>query len=117
MVGPKGLPRDIATRYEALFKKAHESADFKTFMDERGFEMVWANATEFRVLHEEGQRRDRRHAEADGPGEEVASRPLPTRRVAACEPGGEPSPSSRLLRPRKPRRSRGYPGSFPALVH
>ncbi|MET0651972.1 MAG: tripartite tricarboxylate transporter substrate binding protein [Hyphomicrobiaceae bacterium] len=47
MVGPKGLPPDIASRYEALFKKVHESADFKKFMDERGFEMVWGNATEF----------------------------------------------------------------------
>jgi tripartite-type tricarboxylate transporter receptor subunit TctC len=47
MVGPKGLPPDIASRYEALFKKVHESDGFKKFMNESGFEMLWGNATEF----------------------------------------------------------------------
>jgi tripartite-type tricarboxylate transporter receptor subunit TctC len=47
MVGPKGLPDDIARRYEALFKKIHESDGFKSFMAERGFEMLWADAAGF----------------------------------------------------------------------
>jgi tripartite-type tricarboxylate transporter receptor subunit TctC len=47
MVGPKGLPPDIASRYEGLFKKAYESAEFKKFMDERGFEMLWGDAPQF----------------------------------------------------------------------
>lgn len=47
MVGPKNLPADIAKRYEAAFKKVHESAEFNKFMSERGFEMLWADAPGF----------------------------------------------------------------------
>ncbi|MCL4766059.1 MAG: tripartite tricarboxylate transporter substrate binding protein [Hyphomicrobiaceae bacterium] len=47
MVGPKGLPPDIAKRYEALFKKVHESAGFQKFMSDRGFETLWGDSTEF----------------------------------------------------------------------
>jgi tripartite-type tricarboxylate transporter receptor subunit TctC len=47
MVGPKGLPDDIAKRYEGLFKKIYDSEGFKSFMAERGFEMVWADAGGF----------------------------------------------------------------------
>lgn len=47
MVGPKGLPEDIANRYEELFKKIYESEGFKKFMADRGFETVWADADGF----------------------------------------------------------------------
>jgi tripartite-type tricarboxylate transporter receptor subunit TctC len=47
MVGPKGLPGDVAKRYESLIKKIHESDGFKSFMAERGFEVVWADAADF----------------------------------------------------------------------
>ena len=47
MVGPKGLPGDIAKRYETLFKKIHDSDGFKAFMAERGFEVLWADAAGF----------------------------------------------------------------------
>lgn len=47
MVGPKGLPEDIAKRYEANLKKIYDSDGFKKFMADRGFETIWANATDF----------------------------------------------------------------------
>jgi tripartite-type tricarboxylate transporter receptor subunit TctC len=47
MVGPKGLPKDMAARYEASFKRIYESKEFKDFMATRGFEPVWADAAEF----------------------------------------------------------------------
>jgi putative tricarboxylic transport membrane protein len=47
MVGPKGLPADIAARYEALIKTIHQSDGFKSFMAERGFEVIWADAAGF----------------------------------------------------------------------
>ena len=47
MVGPKGLPPDIAKRYEALFKKVNESEGFKKFMNDRGFGVLWADAPGF----------------------------------------------------------------------
>jgi len=47
MVGPKGLPPEIAKRYEELFKKIYDSEGFKEFMAKRGFETVWANANDF----------------------------------------------------------------------
>ena len=47
MAGPKGMPAEIAGRYEALFKKVHESDGFKTFMDERGFDRLWGDSVQF----------------------------------------------------------------------
>jgi tripartite-type tricarboxylate transporter receptor subunit TctC len=47
MVGPKGMPADIAKRYEALFKKINESEGFKKFMADRGFGVLWADAGGF----------------------------------------------------------------------
>jgi tripartite-type tricarboxylate transporter receptor subunit TctC len=47
MVGPKGLPKDMAARYEASFKRIYESKEFKEFMSTRGFEPVWADAAGF----------------------------------------------------------------------
>ncbi|MGE8942379.1 tripartite tricarboxylate transporter substrate binding protein [Leptospira interrogans] len=47
MVGPKGLPPDIAKRYEALFKKVNDSEGFKKFMNDRGFGLLWADAPGF----------------------------------------------------------------------
>ena len=47
MVGPRGLPRDIAARYEAAFKKIYDSKEFQDFMISRGFEPIWADAAGF----------------------------------------------------------------------
>jgi tripartite-type tricarboxylate transporter receptor subunit TctC len=52
MVGPKGMPQDIATKYEAAFKKIYDSAEFKEFMDKRGFGLVWADAAGFSTFME-----------------------------------------------------------------
>ena len=43
MVGPKGLPPEIAKRYEALFKKVYDSEGYKKFMNDRGFGVVYAD--------------------------------------------------------------------------
>ena len=43
--GPAAGHRQPATR--RLFKKVYESAEFKKFMDERGFEMLWGDAPQF----------------------------------------------------------------------
>jgi tripartite-type tricarboxylate transporter receptor subunit TctC len=34
---PKGLPQEIAAQYETAVKKAWDSAEFKEFMNGRGF--------------------------------------------------------------------------------
>ncbi len=47
MVGPKGLPPDIAKRYEELFKKIYDSEGYKEFMAKRGFETIYADAAGF----------------------------------------------------------------------
>jgi tripartite-type tricarboxylate transporter receptor subunit TctC len=47
MVGPKGLPADIAQKYEAALKKVYDSKEFQDFMRDRGFGPVWLNATDF----------------------------------------------------------------------
>ena len=47
MVGPKGLPKEIATQYETLLKKIHDSSEFQEFMNKRGFDLAWMGSTEF----------------------------------------------------------------------
>lgn len=47
MVGPKGLPKEAAARYEASLKTIYNSKEFQDFMSSRGFEPIWGNAGEF----------------------------------------------------------------------
>jgi tripartite-type tricarboxylate transporter receptor subunit TctC len=47
MAAPKGLPKDIATRYEAALKKIYDSSDFQEFMTKRGFDPVWGDSAKF----------------------------------------------------------------------
>jgi tripartite-type tricarboxylate transporter receptor subunit TctC len=52
MVGPKGLPADIAQKYEAALKRVYDSKEFQNFMRDRGFGPVWLNATDFAAFME-----------------------------------------------------------------
>jgi tripartite-type tricarboxylate transporter receptor subunit TctC len=45
--GPKGLPKDIADRLTAAFKKAYDSKEYKDFLTQRGFGSAWAAQAEF----------------------------------------------------------------------
>jgi tripartite-type tricarboxylate transporter receptor subunit TctC len=47
MAGPKGLPKEIATQYEAVIKKIWDSADFKEFMTKRGFDLAYLDSGKF----------------------------------------------------------------------
>ena len=46
--GPKGLSKEIATRYESAIKKVWDSAEFQEFMNQRGFDLsLEANSAKF----------------------------------------------------------------------
>ena len=47
MVGPKGMPKEIATQYETLLKKVYDSSEYQEFMTKRGFDVAWMGSTEF----------------------------------------------------------------------
>jgi tripartite-type tricarboxylate transporter receptor subunit TctC len=47
IAAPKGLPADIQAKLLASLKKAHESQEFKDFMTNRGFGVLWALPAEF----------------------------------------------------------------------
>lgn len=47
IAAPKGLPADVAARLEASVKKAYDSKEYKEFMAQRGFGMLWGNSGEF----------------------------------------------------------------------
>jgi len=47
IAAPKGLPADVAARLEAAVKKAYDSKEYKDFMAQRGFGMLWGNSGEF----------------------------------------------------------------------
>jgi putative tricarboxylic transport membrane protein len=44
---PKGLPKDIADRLTAAFKKAYDSKEYKDFLAQRGFGAEWADQAGF----------------------------------------------------------------------
>jgi tripartite-type tricarboxylate transporter receptor subunit TctC len=47
IAAPKGIPGDVQARLLASLKKAHESKEFKEFMTNRGFGVLWAPPAEF----------------------------------------------------------------------
>ena len=47
IAAPKGLPPAIATRLEASVKKAYDSKEYKDFMAQRGFGLLWGGSGEF----------------------------------------------------------------------
>jgi tripartite-type tricarboxylate transporter receptor subunit TctC len=47
IAAPKGLPPNVAARLEASVKKAYDSKEYKDFMAQRGFGMLWGSSTEF----------------------------------------------------------------------
>jgi tripartite-type tricarboxylate transporter receptor subunit TctC len=47
MVGPKGMPKEIAAQYEAAIKKVYDSKEFQDFLSARGFEPIWADSAKF----------------------------------------------------------------------
>ena len=54
IAGPKGLPQDVATKLTAALKKAYDSKEFKEFMSNRGFGVVWGDAAEFAKFMDAG---------------------------------------------------------------
>ncbi len=44
---PKGLPPEIAAQYETAIKKVWDSAEFKEFMNRRGFDMIYQGSADF----------------------------------------------------------------------
>ena len=42
IAGPKGLPDDVQKRLATALKKVHDSKEFRDFMAQRGFGVIWA---------------------------------------------------------------------------
>jgi tripartite-type tricarboxylate transporter receptor subunit TctC len=47
IAAPKGLPPAVAARLEASVKKAYDSKEYKDFMAQRGFGLLWGGSAEF----------------------------------------------------------------------
>lgn len=47
IAAPKGLPKNIADRLEASVKKVYDSKEYKDFMGQRGFGMLWGTSSDF----------------------------------------------------------------------
>ncbi|EWY39347.1 twin-arginine translocation pathway signal protein [Skermanella stibiiresistens SB22] len=47
IVGPKGLPQDVSDRLIKALKEVYDSSDFKDFMNQRGFGMIYASGDQF----------------------------------------------------------------------
>ena len=54
IAGPKGMPADVATKLTASLKKVYDSKEFKDFMSNRGFGVVWGDAAEFAKFMDAG---------------------------------------------------------------
>jgi tripartite-type tricarboxylate transporter receptor subunit TctC len=47
IAAPKGVSKDVQDRLVAAIKKAHDSSEFRDFMKQRGFGVVWGGPQEF----------------------------------------------------------------------
>jgi len=47
IAAPKGLPANVTARLEASVKRAYDSKEYKDFMAQRGFGLLWGNGKEF----------------------------------------------------------------------
>jgi tripartite-type tricarboxylate transporter receptor subunit TctC len=47
MAAPKGIPKDVEAKLVAAVKKAYDSADYKKFMADRGFGVIYMPPAEF----------------------------------------------------------------------
>lgn len=54
IAGPKGLPEDVQVKMEAALKKINESAEFKEFMNKRGFGIAYADRAGFAKFMDDG---------------------------------------------------------------
>ena len=54
---PKGLPAAMSAKLTAALKKAYDSREFKEFMTNRGFGMVWGDASQFADFLADGDRK------------------------------------------------------------
>jgi tripartite-type tricarboxylate transporter receptor subunit TctC len=57
IAAPKDLPPDVAAKLTAALKKAWDSKEFKEFMTNRGFGMVWGDPAEFAQFMDTGDKR------------------------------------------------------------
>ncbi|MGX9965945.1 tripartite tricarboxylate transporter substrate binding protein [Roseomonas sp. F4] len=56
IAAPRNLPAPIAERYGAALRKVYDSAEFKEFMNQRGFGTVWQDSNGFASFMAEGDR-------------------------------------------------------------
>ena len=56
IAGPKGLPADVQAKLDAALKKVYDSKEYKDFMAQRGFGVIWGDAPEFADVHGQGRR-------------------------------------------------------------
>ena len=54
IAAPKGLPAPVAARLEASVKKAYDSKEYKDFMAQRGFGLLWGSGAEFATFMAKG---------------------------------------------------------------
>ena len=52
--GPEGPAARVATKLTAALKKAYDSKEYKEFMTNRGFGMIWGDAAQFAKFMDEG---------------------------------------------------------------
>ena len=48
IAAPKGMPADVQAKLEASVKKAYDSKEYKDFMAQRGFGVLWGNSERIR---------------------------------------------------------------------
>jgi tripartite-type tricarboxylate transporter receptor subunit TctC len=56
IVGPKGLPAEIAAAATAALKKVNDSSEFREFMANRGFGVRWADGPGFASFMDTGNK-------------------------------------------------------------
>jgi tripartite-type tricarboxylate transporter receptor subunit TctC len=84
MAGPKGMPKEIATQYEAVIKKIWDSKEFQDFMKQRGFDLVWMDSAKFAAFMKTDNRGRGRNPQDAGVGE-IGKQRIVSSRIANSE--------------------------------
>ena len=83
IAGPKGLPEEVTEKLVPLLEKIWDSQEFKDFMAQRGFGLVWRDPEGFRAV-DGRERREPRRGHEGGRASPTSAGVGPGRGSGAC---------------------------------
>ena len=83
IAGPKGMPQEVSDKLVPLLKQIWDSQEFRDFMAQRGFSVVWQDPQGFRAV-DGRERREPRQRDEGGRSRQLADPAAGRRRRVPC---------------------------------